>query len=65
MIFADLIREALTPAKPNGVSVRPHLRKKPSNPKREAVLEELRAFRASRSIPTEGRQRPAGQRVAS
>ncbi len=66
MIFADLIREALTPAKPNGVPVRHHVRKKPSNPKREAVLEELRALqRKGAFVPTEGHERPAGHRVAS
>lgn len=47
MIFEQVIRDALSPAKPNGVSVRPHTRKKPSNPKREAVharlAEEVRA----------------------
>lgn len=41
-MFEQIIREALTPAKATGVPVRPHVRKKPTNPKREAVHDALR-----------------------
>lgn len=63
MIFEDLIKTALTPEKPNGVQVRTHVRKKPSNPKREEVHSALRRLRDC--VPTEGRSNPAGHRVAS
>ena len=35
------------------VPVRGYTRKPPANPKREAVLADLRALRAARSVPTE------------
>jgi hypothetical protein len=34
--------------------VESYTRRPPSNPKREAVLADLRALRAARSVPTEG-----------
>lgn len=43
MIAESLIREALTPPPVSGVPVRPHVRRRPSNPKREAVHAALRA----------------------
>lgn len=54
MICEALIREALSPASIGPVSVKANVRKKPSNPKRDAVLEDLRALRAALSVPTEG-----------
>lgn len=54
---------------PGLVRVKSYTRKPPVNAKREALHAamglDLSAFRASRSIPTEGHSRPAGQRVAS
>lgn len=43
MIAERLIIEALFPPAPSGVPVRPHVRRRPSNPKREAVHDALRA----------------------
>lgn len=53
MICEALIREALSPASIGPVSVKAHVRKKPSNPKRDELHSALRrAVRAS--VPTEG-----------
>lgn len=52
MIFERIIREALTPEKPSGVPVRAYVRR--PNLKRQAVIEELSALHASRSVPTCG-----------
>lgn len=49
MICEALIREALTPPPINGVPVRPHVRRKPSNPKFEATTAALRAALAGGS----------------
>lgn len=52
MICEALIREALSSASIGPVSVKAHVRKKPSNPKRDELHDALR--RAVRvSVPTE------------
>ena len=42
MIGERIIREALTPETRGPVAVRSHVRKKPANPKREAIHQALR-----------------------
>lgn len=71
MIFESAIREALAQDPLESAKAKVQTRKV-GEIYEEALLRttralglDLGAFRASRSIPTEGRQRPAGQRVAS